>query len=181
MKKFNVLLWSFNHDKLTYYDVLPYLRNCYKERVKKSKKKHIQRSEEVSKFWKVPETLDEFKEFIKCESQYQYWSRCEYEMILHGWPNQKNTYKLDVHEQIMMNIDVVAEILYNEFKKRYKRKKVKFKGGQPLTCAPQLSEERLRETMIKPEDIRAIIDSGMCEDNSKLEFELKQLIYKLEE
>jgi hypothetical protein len=36
-------------------------------------------------------------------------------MICHGWPGQKNSYKLDVHEQIMMNIDIIAEILWNEF------------------------------------------------------------------
>lgn len=106
--KFNVLLWNFNRDELEYYDVLPYLRNRYKECVKKSKKY------KDSDYWKVPKTLEEFKKFIKRESQYQFWARCEYEMICYGWPVQKNDYKLDVHEQIMMNIDIVAQILYDE-------------------------------------------------------------------
>lgn len=96
MNKFNVLLWDFNTDSLQYYDVLPYLRDCYK----KSKQK--------------PKTLEELKEFIRKESLYRYWSRCEYEMILTGWPVQKKDYKLDVHEQIMMNIDIITTILYNE-------------------------------------------------------------------
>lgn len=111
---FNVLMWDFNTDKLTYYDVLPYFRNCYKEQVKNSKKKRIQKSEELSKYWKVPKTLDEFKEFIKNKSMYRFWSRCEYEMICHGWPVRKNDYKLDVHEQVMMNIDIIAKTLYDE-------------------------------------------------------------------
>lgn len=118
MKQFNVLVWDFNYDKLQHYDVLPYLRNCYKERVKRfkkySKKGHLAIDNE---YMFVPKTLDEFKKFVENESRYQYWARCEYEMICHGWPVQKNDYKLDVHEQIMMNLDIVAEILYNEINK----------------------------------------------------------------
>lgn len=53
-----------------------------------------------------------------------------------------------------------------------------FQGGNLLLDTPQLSKERLRETMVKPKDIQAIIDSNVCKD---IEFELKQLIYKLEE
>lgn len=99
MKKFNVLIWDFNSDSLKYYDVLPYFRNCYKE-LKSNK----------------PATLEEFKEFIKGKSAHMFWSRCEWEMICHGWPIRKNDYKLDVHEQVKMNIDIITEILYNEFR-----------------------------------------------------------------
>lgn len=109
MKKFNVLNWDFNTDSLEYYDILPYLRDRYKIFVENSKKY------KDSKYWKVPKTINEFKEFIENQSRYQFWARCEYEMICHGWPVQKNSYKLDVHEQIMMNIDIIVEILWNEF------------------------------------------------------------------
>lgn len=124
MKQFNVLLWDFNSDKLIHYDVLPYFRNCYTERKKRNKKanKYI-KEEDFNKYFKVPETLEEFKQFVKQESQYQYWSRCEYEMICHGWPVRKNDYKLDVHEQIMMNLDIVASILWEEFKPKVKKTK----------------------------------------------------------
>ena len=115
MKQFNVMIWDFNSDKLVHYDVIPYFQQRYKERVKRykkySKKGHLAVDNEYTF---VPKTLDEFKMFVENESRYQFWSRCEYEMICHGWPVQKNDYKLDVHEQIMMNIDVVAEILYKE-------------------------------------------------------------------
>lgn len=126
MKKFNVLNWDFNHDKLEYYDVLPYFRREYKERVDKFKKfsktKKYQKmnEEERNEYLKhsfVPKTLSEFKKFIMDESHYQFWGRCEYEMICEGWPVQKNSYKLDIHEQIMMNIDIITEILFNEYNK----------------------------------------------------------------
>ena len=64
----------------------------------------------------MPSTWEELKDVIEVESQYQFWGRCEYEMILTGWPARKNNYKLDVHEQIMMNIDIVTDILWEEWK-----------------------------------------------------------------
>ena len=109
--KFNVLTWNFNRDELEYYDILPYFRDCYNKVVEFNKKN---KSNNNSDWWKAPKTLDEFKEFIEQKSQHQFWSRCEYEMICHGWPVQKKEHKLDVHEQIMMNIDIIAEILCKE-------------------------------------------------------------------
>lgn len=147
MKQFNVLTWNFNRDQLEYYDVIPYLVNCYKERVARVKedearswgdvnencKTHFgeDMSDEFRNFinkaygdvdlyykthFGIPETFDEFKSFIESESNYMFWSRCEWEMIIHGWPVRKNNYKIDVHEQIMMNIDVITEILMDEVK-----------------------------------------------------------------
>lgn len=100
-KSFYVLMWDFNNDMIEHYDVLPYFRNRIDEQDKK----------------KSPKTIEEFKQFVKDESMYQFWSRCEYEMIIHGWPMKKNNYKIDVHEQIMMNLDIIAEVLYNEYLK----------------------------------------------------------------
>ena len=118
VKVFNVLRWEINRDMIEHYDVLPYFRDCYKERKKRSKRKNIDHND---KYNKVPETVEDFKEFIKIESNYMYNGRCEYEMIVHAWPAYKNDYKLDIHEQIMMNIDTVAEILYNEYKDKVKK------------------------------------------------------------
>lgn len=118
METFNVLTWDFNRDELEYYDVLPYLRERYEERKKRSKE--VGNDTELSKYWKVPETLDEFKDFIMSESRYQFWARCQYEMICHGWPVRKNDHKLDVHEQIMMNLDVIARIMHDELGKKSK-------------------------------------------------------------
>jgi hypothetical protein len=124
---FNVLTWNFNRDNIEHYDVLPHFRRRYKERskdmddvAKKAWWKNATDAEKTRfmKYYKVPETLDDFKEFVKDESQYQFWARCEYEMICHGWPVKNRDYKLDVHEQIMMNLDIVARILFEELGKK---------------------------------------------------------------
>ena len=116
--QFYVLNWDFNRDEIEHYDVLPYFRNEFMERKKKSKSKRIQRimeeTPDMKKYYGVPATWEELKDFIKDESQYQFWSRCEYEMIVHGWPVRKNDYKIDIHEQVMMNIDTITDILYKE-------------------------------------------------------------------
>lgn len=105
--KFNVLNWDFNNDKLIHYDVLPYFRQKYEEYVKYNK-------DGDSKYHPIPKSIEDFKIFVENESQHQFWSRCEYEVIVHGWPVHKYEHKLDVHEQIMMNINTISELLFNE-------------------------------------------------------------------
>lgn len=96
MKSFNVLRWEFNEEKPTPYDIIPYLIDCYNKSDKK------------------PITFEGFKDFIKHESMYQWWSRCQYEIIIKEWPPRDKSYKLDVHEQVMMNIDIIANLLMEE-------------------------------------------------------------------
>lgn len=96
MKPFYVINFEFNSSKFEKYDVMPYLVDCY-NKVKGTKE--------------CPKTFEEFKNFIEGKSMYQYWSRCEYEIILSDWPNNKKFRKIDVHYQIMMNIDIVTDIL----------------------------------------------------------------------
>ena len=93
MKKFNVLIWDFNTDKLEHYDVLPYLRKeCLKE---------------------IPKSKEELKKSIESNSMYRYWARCEYEIILVDWPSQETSKKIDVYEQIKINLDTITNILIN--------------------------------------------------------------------
>lgn len=98
-KSFYVLNWDFNSDDLEQYDVLPYFRECYNG-LKKDKR---------------PTTFNEWEEFVKSKGKYQFWSRCQYEIIVTGWPQQKNEVKVDVWRQIEMNIDVIVGILIGEF------------------------------------------------------------------
>ena len=72
MKSFNVINYNFNSGKFVGYDIMPYLIRAYEK--KKEKKETL------------PETFDEFKNFVKSESQYQFWSRCEYEFLVAKWP-----------------------------------------------------------------------------------------------
>lgn len=94
IKNFYVLNWDFNRNRLEKYDVIPYLVDCYKN-TKKNR----------------PTNDKEFEEFVIRNSSYQWWSRCEYEIIISDWPNNKNSIKYDIHKQILMNLDIVTNIL----------------------------------------------------------------------
>ena len=96
MKSFNVIIYDPNLRKFVEYDIMPYLIRTYNE--KKERKETL------------PKTFDEFKNFVKSESQYQFWARCEYEIILIDWPFQKKHEKWDVYKQIMMNLDIVTKV-----------------------------------------------------------------------
>lgn len=93
MKKFNVINFDFNHNKFKYYDIIPYLVHCYEEEKNK------------------PKTFEELKEFIERKSLQQWWSRCEYEIILKDWPCGKTEEKWDIYDQIIMNLDIITNLL----------------------------------------------------------------------
>lgn len=97
--KYNVILWDINKREFIPYDIFPYLRKEYQ--------RAIEREEE-------PKTFDEFKEFIRKESMYMWWSRCQYEILLSDWPCQTTIKKIDVHYQIMMNIDIITKLFMEE-------------------------------------------------------------------
>lgn len=117
MRKFNVIVYNINSEEFEPYDIIPHLVSQYQEKTDK------------------PKTFDEFKEFIKKESIYQWWARCEYEIVLGPWPytlspseraKEENNVeawkehwkkhlneckKIDVHYQVMMNIDVITSLV----------------------------------------------------------------------
>ena len=136
MKKFHVLYLDFNSKKVKPYDVLPYFRNCWKDKIYKKEVKEIKQSQSINRL----------KDWIVNKSRYMFWARCEYEFLIAPWPfGCKQMYddlkiflpvynigdlghdikfcniitrsmeKIDIHEQIMMNIDIITEILFNEF------------------------------------------------------------------
>lgn len=90
--KFNVIHYDINKDKMTEYDVIPYLMYVYNKTENK------------------PKTISELKSFILSESKYHWWSRCEYEIILSSWPVGKCKEKWDIFRQIEMNIDIITNI-----------------------------------------------------------------------
>ena len=131
---FNVLWLNFSNKKVEYYDVLPYFRDCWKDKCYKDEVKAIK-------------SFDQLKEWIICKSRYMYWARCQYEFLIANWPfggkqfkdnikliltpefniddyDQclkfeniiiKDMTKIDIHYQIMINSDIVVNILNNEF------------------------------------------------------------------
>ena len=96
MKSFNVINWDCNKKKFIQYDIIPYLVSVYNETKKQ------------------PKSFNEFKEFVKSESQYRFWGRCEHEIVLTDWPSKQCEEKWDVYKQIMMNLDIVTKTLMQE-------------------------------------------------------------------
>lgn len=131
---FNVLWLNFSTKKVEYYDVLPYFRDCWKDKCYKDEVKAIK-------------SFDQLKDWIISKSRYMYRARCQYEFLIASWPfggkrlkddmkslltpefniddyDQclkfeniiiKDMTKIDIHYQIMMNIDIVVNLLNNEF------------------------------------------------------------------
>ena len=125
---FNVLLFDWNSKKYESYDVLPYFRRCWYDG-----KYNFDKDKVTDRFTLL--------NWIKKVSHYQFWARCEYEFLIAPWPfgtkkmleelqnTEINTdndikiyniitndmHKIDVHEQIMMNIDIITDILMKEF------------------------------------------------------------------
>ena len=93
MKSFNVIIHDFNGKTFIPYDIMSYLIKEYNELETK------------------PSTNKELRDFVEQRARYQWWARCEYEIILVDWPNQKVSEKWDVYRQVMMNIDLVVETL----------------------------------------------------------------------
>lgn len=94
MNSFNVIIED--NGKFVPYDVIPYLYDKYKEKSPK------------------PKTYEEMKEFVKSQSMYQWWARCEYEIIISDWPPSGKEEKWDVYKQIEMNLDLITRVLEGE-------------------------------------------------------------------
>lgn len=97
--KWNVWIWDFNHDSLEQYDVVPMLLR------------------ELKSLRKEDFPMD--KKSMDCElrswASYHFWAKCEYEMIVHGWPEQKNDKKVDVYDQLMLNWDTFLRLFGRMF------------------------------------------------------------------
>lgn len=97
--KYNVILWDINKREFIPYDIFRYLKKAYQE----SK----EREEE-------PKTFEEFKEFVRKESMYMWWGRCQYEILISDWPSQSKIEKIDAYYQVMNNIDAITKLFMEE-------------------------------------------------------------------
>lgn len=99
--KYNVIIYDINKEKMICYDVVPYFEHEY-GKLKKKDQKNIK-------------TFDDLKNFIKGKAMYQFWSRCEYEIILSDWPpSGRISEKWDVYDQIIMNLELVTIAVINK-------------------------------------------------------------------
>lgn len=116
MKEFNILLHNFNTNRVEKHNIMPYLVDTYKEC-------------KAANFWwpldnttVMPTHKNELVDFVKRVCKYKYWSRCQYEWLMLGWPYGKldtledchkildSSIKIDAWEQIEMNLDAVSDI-----------------------------------------------------------------------
>jgi len=94
LKHFYVLNSNFNKQSIEPYDVIPHL------------------VDEYNKLKKKPVSFSEFKDFVNKEAMYQWWGRCEYEIVISHWPPVKDLQeKWDIYQQIKMNMDVVTDLV----------------------------------------------------------------------
>lgn len=135
-QKFNVLEYDFNSRKIKHYDILPYFRNIWKC------KKHNAGKDEVKDKKTLKKWIDDLAKYqfwARCEYEFLIgsWPFGSYQMkedikdFLSNNPNFdmakiddsikftniiiQDMQKIDVYEQIKMNIDVITDILYKEF------------------------------------------------------------------
>lgn len=99
---YNVIVWDINRDAISYYDIMPYLINMWDVERKSKHKVFVDGTE-------MPSDREGIKAFILSVSKYQFWCRCEYEVIVTSWPVGKSDHKLDVYQQIENNIDVITD------------------------------------------------------------------------
>lgn len=94
---FNVILLDFNSKDFVPYNVMPYFFEEYEELpIKKRPAKN---------------NREEVKAWLERKAQYQFWGRCEYEVLLCDWMfPEKTNKKIDVYWQIMLNIDLITDL-----------------------------------------------------------------------
>lgn len=111
MKAFNVIWWDFNKNEPEAYDIMPALLNEYEHKPRKCRPKITDRS-----------VMDKF---VRQYALYQWWGRCEYEIIIRNWPTQDLQVKWDIYKQIEMNRGIIVDILIENIKERNKSRRQK--------------------------------------------------------
>ena len=68
-------------------------------------------------------TYEQFKEDIKRNLQYSFWSKAEYEIKCSGLFRKSEPAKIDVYYQVLPNLDILVEYIFEAINK-HKRKKL---------------------------------------------------------
>lgn len=96
---YNVWIWDFNHDALESYDVVP---------------RFVESIKQYTKPKNLPKTKEALNEILESNVRYSFWSKCEYEMIIHGWPEQNNDQKVDVYQQLKLNWPIFLDFFWEQ-------------------------------------------------------------------
>lgn len=96
---YNVWIWNINHDALEQYDVVP--------RFVESIKRYIKPKDR-------PQTKKDLEKILESDAHYYFWSKCEYEMVIHGWPTRENDQKVDVYGQLQLNWPIFVDFFWEQ-------------------------------------------------------------------
>ena len=99
IQSYNVWIWDFNSDSLESYDVIPRFVESIKRYIKPKN---------------LPKTKEALNEILESDARYYFWAKCEYEMIIHGWPEQKNDQKVDVYQQLKLNWPIFLDFFWEQ-------------------------------------------------------------------
>lgn len=108
LKKFfnltwNVYIFDMNTNELKEYNIFKH-GNFLKSVLKDAEEEY---GEDLPDY-------EKFKERVRKELRYYFWSKCEWELIMSPWPPHEDDKdkKIDVYEQIMLNFDQFYRYLY---------------------------------------------------------------------
>lgn len=106
MIKWNVLYENFNKKKIESYNI--FQNTAFTKDCLKACKKYTNDREK-------------FLEEVKRSLMYYFWAKCEWEIIVTGWPQREGVEaKIDVYDQVRMNWDRFADYIW-ENRKELKR------------------------------------------------------------
>lgn len=108
--KFMVVIGSFNQDKYEAINIFDY--EILKNELNKIAKLRTN---------KRP-TFDEFSERIRKVVMYQFWSRCEYEIIISSWVGRHWENKVDVYDQVRLNWDIFIKMCWEYTTQHWRNK-----------------------------------------------------------
>lgn len=92
---FYVIIDDVNRNEFIPYDVMPYFISCY-DNLRKANR---------------PKTYEDFRKWVEGESMYQFWARCQWEIVLKPWVSRTSEKKTDVHWQLQMNMDLLTRLI----------------------------------------------------------------------
>ena len=107
------LNYNFNERKIEFFNVFNNIL-VYEHTVKA-----------VNDYWKGKYTLEEFINELDHIIMWQEWSRCEYEIAVGDLfeKDMDKFEKIDCYQQAHANIDLIAQQVINEFKKKHPKMK----------------------------------------------------------
>lgn len=118
MVQWNVYIGNFNSREIEVHNVFDHwsLREDIGRELRR-----LDRNKELTE----EEKKARFKETLRRDLKYYYWSKCEWEVIIQHWPSGERfrDLKIDVYDQIMLNWEQFFEYTWEHRKELKKKQK----------------------------------------------------------